>query len=155
VKHALITGGAGFIGSHLAETLIARDYRVTIVDDESTGTVENLAAVSGHFNFSFVHGTVADKPLVRSLLNDVDEVYHLAAAVGVQLISTAPIHTIETNIYPTEALLRLAHDRGIRRVRLNAQSRAVGFYQRHGFVAEGQEFIEAGIAHRAMWRDVN
>jgi predicted GNAT family N-acyltransferase len=54
-----------------------------------------------------------------------------------------------------EALLRLAHDRGIRRVRLNAQSRAVGFYQRHGFVAEGQEFIEAGIAHRAMWRDVN
>jgi predicted GNAT family N-acyltransferase len=54
-----------------------------------------------------------------------------------------------------KALLRLAHDRGIRRVRLNAQSRAVGFYQRHGFVAEGQEFIEAGIAHRAMWRDVN
>ena len=54
-----------------------------------------------------------------------------------------------------EALLRLAHDRGIRRVKLNAQSRAVGFYQRHGFVAEGQEFIEAGIAHRAMWRDVN
>jgi len=54
-----------------------------------------------------------------------------------------------------EALLRLAHDRGIRRVRLSAQSRAVGFYQRHGFVAEGQEFIEAGIAHRAMWRDVN
>jgi len=54
-----------------------------------------------------------------------------------------------------EALLRLAHDRGIRRVRLNAQSRAVGFYQRHGFVAEGQEFIEVGIAHRAMWRDVN
>jgi len=54
-----------------------------------------------------------------------------------------------------EALLRLAHDRGIRRVRLNAQSRAVGFYLRHGFVAEGQEFIEAGIAHRAMWCDVN
>ena len=54
-----------------------------------------------------------------------------------------------------EALLRLAHDRGIRRVRLNAQSRAVGFYLRHGFVAEGQEFIEAGIPHLSMWRDVN
>ena len=54
-----------------------------------------------------------------------------------------------------EALLRLAHDRGIRRVRLNAQSRAVAFYQRHGFVAEAQEFIEAGIPHRSMWRDVN
>jgi UDP-glucose 4-epimerase len=105
VKHALITGGAGFIGSHLAETLIARDYRVTVVDDESTGTAENLATVRDHFNFSYVHGSVADKALVRQLVGDVDEVYHLAAAVGVQLISTAPIHTIETNIYPTELIL--------------------------------------------------
>ncbi len=105
MKHALITGGAGFIGSHLAEALLARDYRVTVVDDESTGTAENLAAVREHFNFSYVHGTVADKALVRQLVSDVDEVYHLAAAVGVQLISTAPIHTIETNIYPTELIL--------------------------------------------------
>jgi UDP-glucose 4-epimerase len=105
VKHALITGGAGFIGSHLAETLIARDYRVTVVDDESTGSAENLATIRDHFNFSFVQGTVADKALVRRLVADVDEVYHLAAAVGVQLISTAPIHTIETNIYPTELVL--------------------------------------------------
>ena len=105
MKHALITGGAGFIGSHLAEALIARDYRVTVVDDESTGTAENLAAIRDHFNFSFVQGTVADKTLVRRLVSDVDEVYHLAAAVGVQLISTAPIHTIETNIYPTELIL--------------------------------------------------
>ena len=105
MKHALITGGAGFIGSHLAEELIARDYRVTVVDDESTGTAENLAAVRDHFNFTFVQGTVADKSLVRRLVSDVDEVYHLAAAVGVQLISTAPIHTIETNIYPTELVL--------------------------------------------------
>ena len=105
MKHALITGGAGFIGSCLAEILIARDYRVTVVDDESTGTVENLATVRDHFNFSFVHGTVADKTLVRQLVSDVDEVYHLAAAVGVQLIQTAPIHTIETNIYPTELIL--------------------------------------------------
>ena len=105
MKHALITGGAGFIGSHLAEILIARDYRVTVVDDESTGTAENLAAVRDHFNFSFVSGSVADKALVRALVADVDEVYHLAAAVGVQLIQTAPIHTIETNIYPTELIL--------------------------------------------------
>jgi len=105
VKHALITGGAGFIGSHLAETLLARDYNVTVVDDESTGTAENLAGIRDHFNFSFVQGSVADKALVRRLVADVDEVYHLAAAVGVQLISTAPIHTIETNIYPTELIL--------------------------------------------------
>ncbi len=105
MKHVLITGGAGFIGSHLAEALIARDQRVTVVDDESTGTVENLAAIRDHFNFSFVQGSVTDKALVRSLVSDVDEVYHLAAAVGVQLIQTAPIHTIETNIYPTELIL--------------------------------------------------
>src|SRR4029078_13419274 len=105
VKHALITGGAGFIGSHLAETLIARDYRVTVVDYKSTGTAENLAAVRDHFNFSFVQGTVADKNLVRKLVSDVHEVYHLAEGVGVQLISTAPIHTIETNIYPTTLIL--------------------------------------------------
>jgi UDP-glucose 4-epimerase len=105
VKHVLITGGAGFIGSHLAEALIARDQRVTVVDDESTGTVDNLAAIRDHFNFSFVQGSVTDKALVRSLVSDVDEVYHLAAAVGVQLIQTAPIHTIETNIYPTELIL--------------------------------------------------
>jgi UDP-glucose 4-epimerase len=105
VKHVLITGGAGFIGSHLAEALIARDHRVTVLDDESTGTAENLAGVREHFNFSFVRGSAADKTMVRSLLSDVDEVYHLAAAVGVGLIQVAPIHTIETNIYPTELIL--------------------------------------------------
>lgn len=105
MKHVLITGGAGFIGSHLADALIARDYRVTVLDDESTGTAENLAGVREHFNFNFVQGSAADKSLVRALVSDVDQVYHLAAAVGVQLIQTAPIHTIETNIYPTELLL--------------------------------------------------
>ena len=65
MKHVLITGGAGFIGSHLAEALIARDCRVTVVDDESTGTADNLAAVRDHFNFSFVQGSAADKTLVR------------------------------------------------------------------------------------------
>ena len=105
MKHALITGGAGFIGSHLAECLLAADYRITVIDDESTGTIENLSAIRDHFNFSFVPGTAADKGLMRRLLTDVDEVYHLAAAVGVQLINTAPIHTIETNVYTTELLL--------------------------------------------------
>jgi len=104
VKHALVTGGAGFIGSHLAEALLARERRVTVVDDESTGSVENLAAIREHFNFSYVRGSVADKSLMRRIVADVDEVYHLAAAVGVELISSAPIHTIETNIYPTELL---------------------------------------------------
>jgi UDP-glucose 4-epimerase len=117
MKHILVTGGAGFIGSHLAEALLAQDHRVTVIDDESTGTVENLATIRDHFNFNYIQDTVANKNLMRQILADVDEVYHLAAAVGVQLISAAPIHTIETNIYPTELLLsellrrkKLGHD---------------------------------------------
>ena len=105
MKHSLVTGGAGFIGSHLAEALLARGDRVTVVDDESTGSVENLAAVRDHPRFAYTRGTVADRALVGRLVAEVDEVYHLAAAVGVQLIAQAPIRTIENNIYPTELLL--------------------------------------------------
>jgi UDP-glucose 4-epimerase len=106
VPHSLVTGGAGFIGSHLAEALLARGDRVTVVDDESTGSIDNLAAVADHSRFRYVKGTVADRELVRRLVADVDEVYHLAAAVGVELIVRGPIYTVENNIYPTELLLR-------------------------------------------------
>jgi UDP-glucose 4-epimerase len=106
MKHCLVTGGAGFIGSHLVEALLARGDRVSVVDDESTGTVDNLAAVLNHPRLSYTKGTVADENLVRQLVADADEVYHLAAAVGVRLIAQSPIHTIETNIYTTELLLR-------------------------------------------------
>ncbi|MGH7140328.1 MAG: NAD-dependent epimerase/dehydratase family protein [Pirellulales bacterium] len=105
MSRALITGGAGFIGSHLAEALVARGDRVTVVDDESTGDADNLSAIRRSANFEFVPGSVADRPLVARLVADVDEVYHLAAAVGVQLIASNPIRTIETNVYPTELLL--------------------------------------------------
>ena len=104
--HCLVTGGAGFIGSHLVEALLARGDRVSVVDDESTGSVENLAAVRNHPCLSYTKGTVADEGLVRRLTADADEVYHLAAAVGVRLIAQQPIRTIETNIYTTELLLR-------------------------------------------------
>lgn len=105
MKNCLVTGGAGFIGSHLAEALLARGDRVWVVDDESTGSIENLAAVLEHPHFSYTKGTVADRDLVRRLVAEVDEVYHLAAAVGVRLIAQSPIHTIEANIAPTELLL--------------------------------------------------
>jgi len=120
VVQALITGGAGFIGSHLAEALIARGDRVTVVDDESTGDADNLAAIRRHDALRFVSGTVADRALVARLVDEADEVYHLAAAVGVQLIASDPIRTIETNIYPTELLLgelRRQQERG-RQVKL-------------------------------------
>ena len=102
---SLVTGGAGFIGSHLVETLLARGDRVAVIDDESTGTRANLAAVIDHPRLRYVQGSVADRDLVRGMLDGVDEVYHLAAAVGVRLIAESPIRTIETNVYPMELLL--------------------------------------------------
>ncbi len=105
MKHSLITGGAGFIGSHLAEMLLTRGDRVSVIDDESTGSVDNLADVIDHPRFDYTRGTVADKQLLHRLLGEVVEVYHLAAAVGVRLIAQSPISSIENNIYPTGLIL--------------------------------------------------
>ncbi len=101
----LVTGGAGFIGSHLTEALLRRGDEVLVVDDESTGRYENLAAVHDHPQFSFIRASIGDKTLVDRVAAEVDEVYHLAAAVGVALIARQPIETIERNIYPTQLLL--------------------------------------------------
>jgi UDP-glucose 4-epimerase len=104
-RHVLITGGAGFIGSHLTELLLARGDRVTAVDDQSTGSLDNLAAAGGHERLTVVAGDVTDQSLVRELVADADEVYHLAASVGVQRIADTPIESIERNIAPVELLL--------------------------------------------------
>jgi UDP-glucose 4-epimerase len=101
----LVTGGAGFIGSHLTELLLAEGRCVTVVDDESTGSLRNLAAVRGNERLTLVRGDVTDRALVRKLVEPVDEVYHLAASVGVQRIVDSPIDSIERNIAPVELLL--------------------------------------------------
>lgn len=105
MKKALVTGGAGFIGSHLTEALLARGYSVTVIDDESTGRLDNLAAVRNHPQLALIRGSVGDATLVKRALEGVTEVYHLAAAVGVALIAREPLQTIERNIYPTQLLL--------------------------------------------------
>ena len=105
MKHILVTGGAGFIGSHLTETLLARGDRVTVVDDESTGRYANLAAVHPHPQLEYIRGNIGDPELVARVTAQVEEVYHLAAAVGVALIARQPMETIERNIHPTELLL--------------------------------------------------
>lgn len=115
VKQVLVTGGAGFIGSHLTEGLLARGDQVTVVDDESTGRFANLAGVREHPRLKIVRGSVSDAALLHTLLDGVQEVYHLAAAVGVALIAREPLQTIERNIYPTQLLLdelRARHQAG-------------------------------------------
>jgi UDP-glucose 4-epimerase len=105
---ALVTGGAGFIGSHLTEALLAMGYEVVVLDDLSTGREENLQAVKDHPRLEIVRGSVTDDGVVRKLVTGAEIVYHLAAAVGVQLILDRPVGTIETNIVGTETVLRAA-----------------------------------------------
>jgi len=106
--HYLITGGAGFIGSHLAEGLLARGDAVTVLDDLSTGAIRNISHLKGRPGFSYVVGTVENVPLLAELVDDADRVFHLAAAVGVRLIVESPVRTIETNVKTTEHVLAAA-----------------------------------------------
>lgn len=102
----LITGGAGFIGSHLAERLISEGHKVDILDDLSTGTRENLADIAGHNRLSFTEGDILDGTLVNDMVAGADMVFHLAAAVGVKLIMDEPSRSILTNVNGTENVLR-------------------------------------------------
>lgn len=107
MPRALITGGAGFIGSHLAEALLTEGWEVEIIDDLSTGSIENIAHLKGERRFAYVLDTVLNRPLMLELVDRADVVFHLAAAVGVRLIVERPVHTIETNIKATELVLEL------------------------------------------------
>lgn len=108
MAHCLVTGGAGFIGSHLTELLLADGHEVTVLDNLSTGERGNLQSVHDHPNYRFLAGSITDPVMLNEAVRGVDAIYHLAAAVGVQLVADDPVRTIETNIYPTEVLLRLA-----------------------------------------------
>lgn len=105
----LITGGAGFIGSHLSERLLASGHKVIILDDLSTGRLENIAAIRNSPDLHFVRGSVEDETTVNLLVHDADAVFHLASAVGVQLVVNEPVRTIRTTIRGTEVVLEAAH----------------------------------------------
>jgi UDP-glucose 4-epimerase len=104
----LITGGAGFIGSHLAEELLSRGYRVHVLDDLSTGAMSNIRHLAGEARFGYTVDSCHDHRVVAELIDDADYVFHLAAAVGVALIVDSPVHTLETNVHCTEIVLSQA-----------------------------------------------
>jgi UDP-glucose 4-epimerase len=104
----LITGGAGFIGSHLAEALLEARHEVFVLDDLSTGSIDNIAHLKGRPGFHYTIDTVFNDHLVAEMVDRADTIFHFAAAVGVKLIVQKPVHTIETNVHGTEVILRHA-----------------------------------------------
>jgi UDP-glucose 4-epimerase len=106
---ALITGGAGFIGSHLSEALLDQGHDVLILDNLSTGSIDNIAHLKGRPGFEYFIDSVDNQPLLAELIDRSDVVFHFAAAVGVKLIVEQPVHTIETNVYGTEVVLKHAN----------------------------------------------
>lgn len=104
----LVTGGAGFIGSHLTERLLAENHSVTVIDDLSTGRVENLAAVRDHSRFRFVHARLSSFDELSAVVGESHFIFHLAAAVGVDLVLKNPVRTLETNLHETEVLIEAA-----------------------------------------------
>jgi len=108
-NRVLITGGAGFIGSHLAETLLERGIQVTVIDNLSTGSMENIEHLLSKPSFHYVIDSIMNEGLMEWLIRESDEIFHLAAAVGVKLIIEHPVDVIFTNIIGTEIVLRLAN----------------------------------------------
>jgi UDP-glucose 4-epimerase len=148
MPHSLITGGAGFIGSHLAERLLEAGNDVTVVDDLSTGSIRNIDAYRENPRFSYHIASIMDYPLMAELVDRADEVYHLAAAVGVRLIVEKPVQTIETNIRGTEIVLTLAA-RKKKRVLITSSSEVYGKSSKVPF-GETDDLV-LGSTHRPRW----
>jgi UDP-glucose 4-epimerase len=144
----LITGGAGFVGSHLAEELLRRSHEVHVIDDLSTGTIHNIRHLKTHDRFHYTIDTSAHKSLLAELVDGVDAVYHLAAAVGVKLIVESPVRTIETNIRLTEILLEVANKKK-RPVFIASTSECYGKSVEFPFREEGD--LVLGPSSKGRW----
>lgn len=144
----LVTGGAGFIGSHLCERLLHMGFEVVALDNMSTGLEDNLGAISAHPRFQFCHGSITDPVLLADVVQGIDVIYHMAAAVGVRLVADDPVRTIETNIYPTECLLRLAVQRR-QKFFLASTSEVFGKYSKE--VWDEEDDLQFGPTTRPRW----
>jgi UDP-glucose 4-epimerase len=138
--NVLITGGAGFIGSHLAEALIGGGHRVVAVDDLSTGSMENISGLLARGDFQFVRESVRNPTTMTALVDRCDMVFHLAAAVGVQLIVDQPVHTIETNIHGSEVVLNLANKFG-KKIFIASTSEVYGKSTKVPFSEDGDSLL--------------
>jgi UDP-glucose 4-epimerase len=148
MQKALITGGAGFVGSHLAEALLDQGTAVEIIDDLSTGSIDNIAHLKNNPNFSYVLDTAMNRPVMLELIDRADVIFHLAAAVGVQLIVDEPVRTIETNIKISELVLELAA-RKRKPVLLVSTSEVYGKLERQKFNEEDD--LVLGATSRSRW----
>ena len=146
---ALITGGAGFIGSHLAEALLSQGHKVNVVDNLSTGSLENIQHLQDEPDFSFVEGDILDEPLMESLIAEADEIYHLAAVVGMRSLMEHGIKAFKTNVNGTEIVLKLA-SREKKKVMLASSSNVYGLWKSHTSTKVGAEALA-----NAYWHDKN
>jgi UDP-glucose 4-epimerase len=144
----LITGGAGFIGSHLAEALLDRGEDVHILDDLSTGAMDNVRHLKAHPGFDYTIGSASDAPTVAELIDWADVIYHLAAAVGVRLIVERPVHTIETNVHCTEVVLTQANKKR-KPVFVASTSEVYGKSSNHPYREDGDMVL--GPTSRDRW----
>lgn len=148
MKKILLTGGAGFVGSFLAEALIAKDYHLTVIDDLSTGILGNLKSLKDLPNFEFIEGSVLNAELMSELVSQADEIYHLAAAVGVKLIVEQPVQTIKTNIQATEIILELVAKQN-KPILITSTSEVYGKLAREKFNEEDD--LVLGPTSRPRW----
>jgi UDP-glucose 4-epimerase len=146
--HYLITGGAGFVGSHLSDALLEQGHQVTVLDDLSTGSMRNISHLRSHPSFRYVIDTMLNAPLLAELVDEADAVFHLAAAVGVKLIVESPVRTIETNVRCTELLLNIAAKKK-KKVLLTSTSEVYGKSSDIPFHEEGD--LVMGATTRGRW----
>jgi UDP-glucose 4-epimerase len=147
-SHILVTGGAGFIGSHLVERLLADGKQVAVIDDLSTGSLNNLRAVRADPRLRVIEAKLSGCAELAQLVAEAEAVYHLAAAVGVDLVVRSPIHVLETNLHETEVLLEAAAGRGVP-VLLASTSEVYGKSQKEAFEEEDDLLI--GPPHQSRW----
>ena len=145
---ALITGGAGFVGSHLAEALLGRGDEVYVLDDLSTGSIENIEHLKSTPGFHYAIESILNEPVTAELVDRVDVVFHLAAAVGVRLIVESPVNTIETNVHGTEAILKIANKKK-KKVLLASTSEVYGKSNTVPFREDAD--LVLGPTHKGRW----